>query len=438
MGRTPADHHKEWLRALADDSLGNTLIVAPPGHAKTTELMSYAAWYLGHNWKTASVGYISNTAQQAERMSMAIRDTITQNPRFRRVFPDLEPDKLRKWSAPEWFLQREDPLLKDASLTACGVGGPALGSRFSLVIFDDVCDQENMATEIQREKAIDWLKTTAMSRLYPDGRAICIMTRWHEQDFAAWCKNQKKEPWHVIEMPAINDNNEALWPEVWPLDSLLEKKDQLGSWRFDMMYQCQPKPRGGATIHDDWFGYYHSLPDLRIIADSWDTAFKPGEGSSHSVGITFGITQEQPERVAVLDITRRRMEFPDLKRAVEAQAYRSGADICLIEDAASGQSVVQELRRDTSVPVVPFRTQRSKQQRLEAYSHLFESRRILLPGPELCNQLGIHWVETYKNELTAAPYGEHWDQVDATTQFLEWWRQKLMGRPPEIKVTIHA
>jgi len=313
------------------------------------------------------------------------------------------------------------------------VGGPVLGSRFKKIIFDDVCDQENMATALQREKTIEWLEATAMSRLYPDGRAVCIMTRWHEQDFAAWCKSKG---WHCIEMPAINENNEALWPEMWPLDKLAEKKEQLGTWRFDMMYQGKAHPKGGAIIHDEWFGYYDELPRCSLVVDSWDTAFKPGEENSYSVGITFGVTFDN--NVAILDVTKRRMEFPELKRSVEAQSYRSGADVVLVEDAASGQSVVQELRHDTSVPVIPFRTQRSKQQRLEAFSPIFEARKILLPSPALCQRLGIHWVEGYKHELTSAPYAEAWDQVDASTQFLEWWRRKWAGRPEQVKVTIHA
>jgi phage terminase large subunit-like protein len=43
---------------------------------------------------------------------------------------------------------------------------------------------------------------------------------------------------------------------------------------------------------------------------------------------------------------RRRMEYPDLKRAVVSHARIYGATVVLIEDQASGIQLIQELKRE--------------------------------------------------------------------------------------------
>ena len=45
----------------------------------------------------------------------------------------------------------------------------------------------------------------------------------------------------------------------------------------------------------------------------------------------------------LLHVLRRRMEYPELKRAVCAQAEAFNANVVLIEDKASGTQLIQEL-----------------------------------------------------------------------------------------------
>src|SRR5260370_5069799 len=76
------------------------------------------------------------------------------------------------------------------------------------------------------------------------------------------------------------------------------------------------------------------------IVQSWDTANKATELSDFSVCTSWGIKGKD---LYLLHVLRRRMEYPELKRAVREQAEAFDASVVLIEDKASGTQLIQEL-----------------------------------------------------------------------------------------------
>jgi phage terminase large subunit-like protein len=61
---------------------------------------------------------------------------------------------------------------------------------------------------------------------------------------------------------------------------------------------------------------------------------------------TWGITGNN---LYLVDLLRRRMEYPELKRAVRAQYERFRPSVVLIEDKASGTQLIQELIHGASM-----------------------------------------------------------------------------------------
>ena len=76
---------------------------------------------------------------------------------------------------------------------------------------------------------------------------------------------------------------------------------------------------------------------------SWDTANKATELSDFSVCTTWGILGKN---LYLLEVLRRRMEYPELKRAVRDQHALFRPSVVLIEDKASGTQLIQELVAD--------------------------------------------------------------------------------------------
>jgi predicted phage terminase large subunit-like protein len=152
------------------------------------------------------------------------------------------------------------------------------------------------------------------------------------------------------------------------------------------------------------------------VVQSWDTANKASELNDFRVCTSWGIDGRD---VYLLDALRRRIEYPELKRTVVAEYARLRPDVVLIEDRASGTQLIQELRDEGMHAATSYRPQADKVMRIYAQTAMIENGFVHLPQQAA-------WLGEYLHELAVFPGGRHDDQVDATAQFLEWF--KAAGR----------
>lgn len=421
-------HQHVWAAALEDFSIPRLLIVAPPKYGKSPVVgLDYLGWRIGNDPEGYHCIYVSNTAGQAQKYSVALRDTIAFNENYRTLYR-LEPDTYKGWSEREWFVKRKNQADKDPTVQACGVYGPILGATVQEVIFDDVADDENMATAYQREKTLDWLRTTPMSRLVPStGRAVMICTRWHDDDPASAFE---KDGWVVIQIPAIDEEGDSTYPSYWPLDALADRKVDLGTWRFELMFQGRVLPAEGGIFKKEWWRYWRQgeapwqlqggdkMP-IRAVIQSWDTAFKEKQQNDWSVCETWAILDNG---YYLLDCWYGKMVFPDLKKASVSVWEQHQAYAVLIEDAASGQDLIAELRANSVVPVIPITVDRDKVARAHAVTPMIEAGKVFIPED-------APWRPQWQYNHEVFPKGSHDDDVDATTQFLNWARKHAFVAP---------
>ena len=85
----------------------------------------------------------------------------------------------------------------------------------------------------------------------------------------------------------------------------------------------------------------------------------------------------------------------------------------LIEDKASGQSLIQVLKQETNIPIIAITPVNSKLVRMEHVTDYIESGRVMMPER-------AQWLTNYEIELAQFPYGIHDDQADSTSQYLSW------------------
>ena len=173
---------------------------------------------------------------------------------------------------------------------------------------------------------------------------MLIMHRLHEEDLIGHVLAQ--EPWGVVCYPAIAEQDEthlieaaletrlvtrargeALHPEREPLDMLEQIRRTIGEYNFAGQYQQAPAPQGGGMVKAAWFASYrpNERPEpFDRIVQSWDTANKASELSDFSVCTSWGI---EGKDLYLLYVLRRRMEYPELQRAVREQAQAFAADV---------------------------------------------------------------------------------------------------------------
>ena len=160
-------------------------------------------------------------------------------------------------------------------------------------------------------------------------------------------------------------------------------------------------------------------PNGKII-QSWDTAATTSDQSDYSVCTTW---LAKGDSFYLIDVFRKKLEYPDLIRAVKQQGKKYGARRILIENTSSGVALLQQLRRErTGLNFFRVKPDKDKITRLKNASVEIEAGRVFLPEK-------AHWLDDYVSEMLAFPGGVHDDQVDSTSQFLNYYPNR-----PKMKV----
>jgi len=164
---------------------------------------------------------------------------------------------------------------------------------------------------------------------------------------------------------------------------------------------------------DSWWQYTDNMPDetqiMRKIL-SWDTAFK--EKSQESQDPDFSVCTlwiQTRDKYICADMFQDRLDFPKLIEKTKELYERYHPDVVLVEDRASGQSLIQMFRQST-MPVCPYKIDRDKVSRATAVSPLLEQGRVQL--------LRGKWNKALTDEFSLFPAGQHDDIVDSCTQVL--------------------
>jgi predicted phage terminase large subunit-like protein len=122
----------------------------------------------------------------------------------------------------------------------------------------------------------------------------------------------------------------------------------------------------------------------------------------------------------LLHVLRKRMDYPTLKRAVSEQAQAFNPRTILIEDKASGTQLIQELIHDRVHGIKRYEPKMDKEMRMHSVSSTIENGFVYLPEK-------AEWLPEYLHELTVFNKGKYDDQVDSTSQALDWVRQGYWG-----------
>lgn len=102
-----------------------------------------------------------------------------------------------------------------------------------LLIDDPVKNRQEANSEVMRNAVWDWYTSTAYTRLEDAGAVVVVMTRWHDNDLmgrilAAEAAGDTTEGWHIVHMPAVDDEGRALWPEKYDSAALDNIRQTIG------------------------------------------------------------------------------------------------------------------------------------------------------------------------------------------------------------------
>jgi predicted phage terminase large subunit-like protein len=427
----PAEHHlliNSVLERVERREITRVMFMMPPGSAKSTYAsVVFPPWFMGRNPRQGIIcaSYGTTLARKFGRRCRS----IVASQKYRDIFQGTAL-KTDNRSVEDWGLTN------DSQYMAGGMLSGITGNRADGLIIDDpIKGRDTADSPAIRDKTWEAYLSDLRTRLKPNGFIVIINTRWHEDDVcgrilptnydgeSGWIDAKDGEPWYVVSIQAQAEraddplgraHGEWLWtdwftPEHWSRERLVQ-----GERNWASLYQQRPKPAEGSLIKRAWIERYTTPPAefLRII-QSWDTAYKDSELNDPSVCTTWGETRQG---YYLLNVFRKRMDYPSLKTAVSAQAQRFKPYAILVEDKASGQSLIQEMRLHFAEPIIAMDPKGiNKTDRLVAVSSLFEGRKVFLPER-------ADWLIDYESELFGFPLSTHDDQVDSTSQALTYLR----------------
>ncbi len=277
-------HHHELiaakLEAVERGEIDRLMIFMPPRHGKS-ELASkrFPAWCLGRN-PARQIIAASYNSDLANDFGRNVRNLVAE-PEFAHVFPNVA------LAADSQAANRMNTN-HGGAYVAAGVGTAVTGRGAHIALIDDPFkDREEADSERRRDTVWDWYRSTLYTRLMPGGAIVLIQTRWHEDDLAGRLLEQEPDQWDVLELPAVNDVGEALWPEWYGIEALNRIKATIGPREWSALYQQQPQPDDGTYFQRAWFDEWKSPPALRYYGTS-DYAVTDG-GGDYTVHRVWGI-----------------------------------------------------------------------------------------------------------------------------------------------------
>lgn len=317
-----------------------------------------------------------------------------------------------------------------AQITGFGVGIKGYKGFSGFLAIDDPNKPADVKYPVKRQNVLDFYSSTLLTRLNNSyNPIICVQQRLHIEDLSGLLEN--KYNFNVLRKPLLDDKGVCQIPSQYNQERIEElKKD---NYSFQAQYQQQPILQGGNVIKSKWFKFYpiSSKFEYKKIIMVADTAMKVKEHNDYSVFMVGGVSQDH--KLHVLDLIRGKWEAPELKRKCKElwNKWQTGDTFCSslhVEDKASGTGLIQEIKTECSIPIIPIEADKDKLTRLESVLAHIEAGNVLLPENELYSFNPDLLAEC--QEFSRDDSHKHDDQVDCLVYL-------IMNTIAKLKVSIY-
>lgn len=437
--------HKE-LHELLNKSMLNrndrrhrhVAIALPRGHGKTAQIVGRILWELGRN-PNLTIRLVCNTPTTAEERIAEIKEHIESNGYLHAVFPNLVPDKSKKWGNQELFVERSI-ISKSPSVGGYGILGSNVGGRCSLLIGDDVVDPTTaLLSPAMRPKVKRMWHSSFEPQLTKTGRTWYIFTPWHKDDLSHELVSKER---YITFMSCVGPNMEAVWPEGLDSEELADRREAMGDIEFGRAYWLEAANEQGSPIYGDWIEYFDtSSVSLDSVVFGLSVDLAVGKSTGDFFAITWFAVDKIKQIIYVLGYYKGRIPYPEQREVVRRWSKLRRPNWIVIETVAYQEVFADEVKSDPEMgefrsAVCKFKPRVSKRARLEAVSpwvkngHIKFARILSNPGgakPDLVRQIVDFGIEP--ND----------DLADTVTQFALYMHDKHgFWKPKTGGVTVRA
>ena len=356
----------------------------------------------------------------------------------------------------EWFKDRWGELFhikKDQNLKsryennflgvrrATSVGGTVTGQGGDFLIVDDPVSPQHAASEIERENANEWYRTTFYSRLNNPhtGIRIIIMQRIHDNDlsgFLLYGEDSRTKYQHICipaeksndvkpkKLNSFYDEDGLFWTDRFSKTILDDYKQALGSYGYAGQLMQTPTPLNSGMIKSEWLkiDQYKIIDDNIAVNFVIDPAYTSNEKNDPSALLAYTFRDNKWQIIDCVNVYK---EFPELVKFIPQWVTKNGysnRSRIYVEPKASGKSIVQTLQKETGLNVREDKPpSKDKVARVQDISASLESGRVSL--------LRGKWNEEFLQQLVKFPSAKHDDMVDCLVMAINknmWNHSKIV------------
>jgi len=280
------------------------------------------------------------------------------------------------------------------------VGGKTTGEGGDVLVIDDPHNMMDVHSDQKRHSTLSWYDNSWRSRLNDPttGQKVIICQRSHDMDLVGHILDGEAGRWVTLMLPneydpkrhcrtfvnpkgrdldykqMVEDDKEPLYqdqrtvpkdllnPQRFGDEETKTEKSGMGTVDYEAQYNQDPEAGGGLILKRKWWrqwsyppdhpkqGEQMPYPEWEQIITVYDTAFKKGQENDYSARTSWGLFWHsitgRPEdnclNAMLLERMNERMEFGELREAAIRHEKGWGPDHTLIEDKASGISLIQE------------------------------------------------------------------------------------------------
>lgn len=364
-----AKFHKKWAKDIEKARFESIFIgeKSPRDTAKTTIFAQAASiYFIAHDrnekcWVTQKTGKVSDVIR-------AVMVELDTNEKLIADFGVFKPkNKKLKWSYEEGGVVEGATDKKNLSIGGCGVRGASIGSRITKLFVDDIHDPDNVSSEYQRNRTIEWVIGAVLPGLVAKGSAFFTNSSYHDDDLLNRYEklgikltykdhngNEITREFKIRTLDWIikdedgNDTKETIWPERYTYGMLMERKHIMqNDVLFNMQYRNLLQTEEAASfkmgdlrkmINRDlsYSDFITNRQQYSVVLQTWDLAIEEDaqkaqeKDTDYYICLTVGLFPDGKRR-AINMFRRRGIPSPEVLDITEAKYHAFRPDTMIVE-----------------------------------------------------------------------------------------------------------
>ena len=445
MCMTPLDgFHGRLCRFLDNQFVTRKGVCCPRGHLKSTIATVNASAQDVARDPAERILIVSATQPLSRSFLRDIKSIVTSR-MFRRLYPDIVPDK-KLWNEDEAAILPvgSSKAQREATWKAGAVDTMLTGGHPSRVTWDDLVVKNNVDTREAAHKVIETFKSLRPIVDDWDTPETMCYTPYKDYDLYAHLADILPDLFTVFREPARDEHGEPLWPEEFPKERLTAL-ELLDTEMFFAQYMLSPRPPELQIFQQDQFKYFRTPSDSQLESTEKIPAINPrhltrymavdpatGKGNDETAIAVVGVDEYM--NFYLLELRHGKMTEGEMLDVLFAMAAEFEVDRTAVEMAGPFKSLA------TTIPAeMTARKQDIWVEPAEVGNRNKTARVRVILGPAYQQGKMFH-AQRFRNaafeiQLLSFPDGRNDDMVDAVAYAVQLARQYgYQGMVTELEV----